>query len=389
MSDAVPALKPTGADMAPKEGAALGALQKLTPRQKELGAAKKKAKKRPSAINASMTTRIQKFDPDSPVNYKSPFMFGTPKAAAPGTDRKTFLSYKKISTLDTMHEDVKLAAAPTSPGSPLPNQGELFYEGSKWFWRDDQHVHVQIFNAAQCYVARCNALEAELEFEPLFFDKAVVEECLDLGFIVNGIPTPKNAVVKGEGAAAAAAAATAATAAGADARRNSFGDSKDLDKAAEKKAKEQGSRYLNEVAKCIIEKLTLQVDGGNKTLSAVNAASGASLLLEESPVDLKLPQHQFRVARRISIGEFKRVTDRFAADLEHARGVVASAHERASDLGDHINIWESATSCNAAEDARRHTISATQKMHIVRRLSMEANEMKLALAKMKAEDAAK
>ena len=44
--------------------------------------------------------------------------------------------------------------------------------------------------------------------------------------------------------------------------------------------------------------------------------------------------------------------------LPHARGVVASAHERATDLGDHINIWESATSCNAAEDARRHTISA-------------------------------
>lgn len=380
MSDAVPALKPPGTDMAPKDGAALGALQKLTPRQKELGeadeSAKKKTKKRPSAINAEVTTRIQKFDPDSPVNYKSPFMFGTPKAAAPGTDRKTFLSYKKIAKLDTTQE-VEVAA-PSSPGSPLPNQGELFYEGSKWFWRDDQHVHIQIFNADQCYVARCNALEAEIEFDPLFFDKAVVEECLDMGFIVSGVPTPKNA---------AEAGAAATVTAGPDIRRNSFGDSKDLDKAAEKKAKEQGSRYLNEVAKCIIEKLTLEIDGDKKTLRSMKAASGASLLLDEPPVNLKLPSHQFRVARRISIGEFKRVTDRFAADLEHARGVVASAHERATDLGDHINIWESATSCNAAEDARRHTISANQKMQIVRRLSMEANEMKLALAKMKAEDA--
>ena len=146
---------------------------------------------------------------------------------------------------------------------------------------------------------------------------------------------------------------------------------------------------MNEVAKCIIEKLVLKVDGDQKTLTALPAASGASILLEETPANLKLPKHEFRISRKISIGEFKRTTAKFAADLEHARSVVAKAHERSSDLGDHMNIWESATSCNAAADARRHTISANQKMQIVRRLSMEANEMQLALAKMRAEDASK
>ena len=427
MADAtVPTLSPAGVDMTPKEEATsgeLGALQKLTPRQKELGESTgsvaksgKKIKKKPVAIDPNVANRIRKFDPNSPVNYKSPFMFGTPKATS-GTDHKTFLSYKKIATLETMNEvagnsDNTTEASPTAPGSPPSNQGDLFYEGSKWFWRQDKNIHIQIYNAADCYVARCNALEAEIEYEPLFFDKAVVEECLDMGYVVLGIPTPKNSVrastentesssrssVEKEGGSSnndgiSSGDGTQNDAASAidlnTVRRNSFGDTKALDKAAEQKAKDQSSRYFEQVAKCIIEKISVVIDGDTERLTALPAASGASMLLKEAPAGLKLPNHKFRVARKVSIGEFKRVTEKFAADLEHARGVVEKAHARAADLGDHINIWESATSCNTAEDARRHTISATEKMRIVKRLSMEASEMKLALAKMKEEDASK
>ena len=124
-----------------------------------------------------------------------------------------------------------------------------------------------MFNSSSCYVVRCNVLDAEIEFEPLFFDKAVVEECLDLGFIVTGVPTPKNSAGDTEEPRLSLEIS----------EETLLGMQKELDKAAEQKAKDQNSRYMNEVAKCIIEKLVLKVDSDSqKTLTALPAASGAS-----------------------------------------------------------------------------------------------------------------
>ncbi len=354
-----------------------------------------KKKTRPSVLGLKTTST--KFDPDSPLNYKSPFMFGTPKATSVDKTRRSFVSYQKVVQEDRPTADgaaggaadgagqggaatspiaagMVSSTAPSTPGSPLPNQGELFYEGSKWFWRQDQHVHVQLYKAEACYVARCNALEAHIEYAPLFFDMAAVEECLDQGYIVNG-PVAHDAAKDGPW-------------------RSSFNSKADLEKAAEKKAAATQARYLEQVATVIVEKLLLQDDGSGqeqhavRTLGCAPGRGGASLLLDAPPSGLKLPDHAFRVERRVSVSEFKRVAAKFEADLKHARTAVQKADDRSSGIADHVNIWAHATSCNTAEEARRHTLGAKQRMQIVKRLSMEQNAMQAALKAMTEEDAA-
>ena len=299
-------------------------------------------------------------------------MFGTPKATTtPKGSRKSFVSYQKIlaeKAPPTINEDVEPIKSPVNqPGSPPPNQGELFYEGSKWFWRHNHNIHVQLFEAEPCYVARCNVLESEIEYPPLYISKEAVEESLDQNYIVNGDP---NAI--GEG-------------------RRSFSSKNDLDKAAEKKAVDVKKRYLEQVAAVIVEKLLLEKDDetGKETLIAATSKSGAPLLIDEAPVDLKLPKHEFRVQRRMSVSEFKRVSDLFSEDLAKAREVVVKAGERSDATTDHMNIWEHAVCEKSTEDARRHTYSANHRLKIVKRMSMENNEMQAALRKMHEEDAAK
>ena len=394
MSDSVPPIQPAGTNLEASTStttsdAALPPLSKLTPRQqeqsggnaaqtasdvaaaetaKELTSTKKtvtKKKKRP--------TLSVKFDPESAVNYKSPFMFGTPKATTtPKGSRKSFVSYQKIQQ-QKQPPTIKEGAIPlpsplNQPNSPPPNQGELFYEGSKWFWRHNHNIHVQLYNARPCYVARCNVLEDHIEYPPLYISKEAVEESLDSGFIVNG---------------------TDGAGAGAEPARRSFGSKEQIAKRAEKQAEETQSRYFEQVAAVIIEKLLLEKDAdGNERLTAADSKNGAPLLIPMTPVNLKLPTHEFRVQRKMSVSEFKRVADKFQIDLDAARETVAKAGDRSDATTDHINIWESTTSCQSVADARRHTYSAQQKMIIVKRLSMEGNAMQAALKKMREEDAA-
>jgi len=303
-------------------------------------------------------------------------MFGTPKATTtPKGSRKSFVSYQKIQALKqpaTINEgepslQEQQRQIPTTPGSPPPNQGDLFYEGSKWFWRYNRNIHVQIYDAAPCYVARCNVLEEAIEYPPIYISKEAVEESLDHGYLVNGPDSN-----------------------GTEQVRRSFGSKKDLARAAEKKAQETKTRYMEQVAAVILEKLLLKKDDdGKEMLYLASSKSGSSLLLANTPTGLKLPIHEFRVQRRMSVNEFKRISNLFQEDLEKARGVVAKAGDRSDDTTNHINIWESAVSCNSVADARRHTYTAKQKMVIVRRMSMEATDMQAALKKMREEDAAK
>ena len=349
----------------------------------DTSAQQKKKKGRPSMLKVKPSN---KFDPESPLNYKSPFMFGTPKATSVDKTRRSFVSYQKVVQEDQPTADgaaggaadgagqggaatspIAAGMVPSTPGSPKPNQGELFYEGSKWFWRQDKHVHVQLYKAESCYVARCNALEAHIEYTPLFFDMAAVEECLDQSYIVNG-PVVTDGATDGPW-------------------RSSFNSKADLEKEAEKKAAATQARYLEQVATVIVEKLLLE-DNQSGKLSCAPGKAGASLLLDTPPSGLKLPDHEFRVARRVSVSEFKRVAAKFEADLEHARVAVQKADDRSSGISDHVNIWSHATSCSSAEEARRHTLGAKQRMQIVKRLSMEQNEMRAVLQQMKEEDAA-
>ena len=395
MADTVPPIKPAGSDLTAGVSISdkLAPLEKLTPRQQEKSGQaattkdtavaatateltstttstatattttqKKKKKKRP--------TLSVKFDPESAVNYKSPFMFGTPKATTtPKGSKKSFVMYQKLQQQKqplTISEDAEtlLPGSPVPPGSPLPNQGELFYEGSKWFWRHNHNIHVQLYDAQPCYVARCNVLEEAIEYPPLYISKEAVEESVDSGFIVNG---PDGTAAEPE--------------------RRSFSNKAMIKKRAEKQAAETKQRYLEQVASVILEKLVLEKDAdGNERLTAANSKNGMPLLIPMTPVNLKLPTHEFRVQRKMSVSEFKRVNDKFQVDLDKAREVVAKAGARSDATTDHINIWESANSCQQVADARRHTYSAQQKMKIVKRLSMEGNAMQAALRSMREED---
>lgn len=395
MATTIPALKPAGANMSAATTATstLQPLEKLTPRQQEVsGQVATPSGKAVAATAAAITGTAAaataaadttssstsgkkkrpvslgiKFDPESPVNYKSPFMFGTPKATTtPKGSRKSFVSYQKIQAAKQPPTISELpVSVPGTPGSPLPNQGELFYEGSKWFWRNNHNIHVQIYDAKQCYVARCNVLEEAIEYPPIYICKEAVEESLDQNFIVNGPD-------------------------GFEPLRSSFGNKKDVNKAADEKAKETKKRYMEQVAAVILEKLLLKKEAdGTELLYLATSKSGAPMILPNTPMGLKLPTHEFRVQRKMSVTEFKRVADAFQDDLEKARETVAKAGDRSDDTTNHINIWESTTSCQSVADARRHTYSAQQKLVIVKRMSMERGAMQAHLKAMREEDAEK
>ena len=349
MSETVPTLAPAGTDMTPATTATatttLQPLEKLTPRQKEISGKSatsndKAAAATAAAITTAATTAtvnatkkkrpsslsVKKFDPESAVNYKSPFMFGTPKATTtPKGSRKSFVSYQKVQQVKQaeigtiVEDDTEVDAEggkklPITPGSPPPNQGVLFYEGSKWFWRYNHNIHVQIYDALPCYVARCNVLEEEIEYPPIYISKEAVEESLDQSFIVHG-----NSDL--------------------DQVRRSFNSKEDLTKTAEKKAEETKKRYMEQVAAVILEKLLMKKDeDGQEKLFMADSKNGTPLLLPMTPKNLKLPSHEFRVQRKMSVSEFRRISEAFKDDLQKARDTVAKAGDRSDDTTNLVNV---------------------------------------------------
>ena len=446
------------------EAAALPPLQKLTPRQRELaeggttgvaseggdqaaaGGAKeqlapltsKSLQPKQVALGAaagdesatgeitSNTDNVRRkrpsglaFDPEAAVNYKSPFLFGTPKAAE--GERTTFVSYQKISSLQSIQETNKSLSgggggggasdSGTGGDAGTVSVGECIYEGSKWFWRHDKHIVMQLFDDEKWsyYVARCHSQDQPPVYFPIiYFDKEKVESHLDHTEVVRGNQQHVDPLTKAKRAAARLDAVLSG-----ERRRTTYQSKKQIERMAEKRAADMKKRYREQVAITVLARIELDVEdpssgkmGGEgengearstMKLRCTAAHDGAHLELDQTEAQKEvivaadsLPKLEPRISRKLSLGSFKRISQSFKKDLEKTRKELEKAKQRGEAATDHLNVWERALSSSAADaaSARRHTFNAHKKLQIVKKLSMEKLEISRAVREAARESAA-
>ena len=105
----------------------------------------------------------------------------------------------KVETKDVIQEEqkesVKELLNMDQPLAPTdgPEEGNiegcaLIHEGTKWFWRPNIHLDLQVYvlEKENCYGIRVNWRDEHLELPYLFLDKTLVDTKLDQEFIKNG-----------------------------------------------------------------------------------------------------------------------------------------------------------------------------------------------------------
>ena len=292
-------------------GTTLGELQKLTPRQAELSGA--------VTTPSKLGTLVQ----DTPPS--------------------------------TTSSDSKLA--PTD--GPLEGNCsniELLHSGSKWFWRPNIHLDIEIYalsTPVACYAARVNYRDTSTELPYLFFDKEKVDAEIDQEAVIKGPPLAPHEALK---RARTGPRRTIDVASLSEEERAEKVEEES--KVRQKRANEQASTICLNKIELVKNKETVEV----KVFIKGSTMTGHTIELsttdgnKETVESIRLPRTPFVKPENASVAEFRRINKLFEKHMDKAKEARASAediHQAQADVVEMLKTNIRHTIPNARKNATK------------------------------------
>lgn len=253
----------------------------------------------------------------------------TPRQAELGGITK---SPSKLSSVQNSPKPQETATTTSIAPTDGPLQGnceniELLHSGSKWFWRPNIHIDVEVYYLPlpiACYAARIKHRDESREMPYLFFDKEKIDAEIDSEYVAKGPPLAPHEALKRarEGPRRTIDIASLSE------------EEQKLKKEADnreqqKRSKEQASTIcLNK-----IELLKNKESGIIKVFIKKSSLTGETSELSRSESNtnviesIRLPRTPFTRPENASVAEFRRINKLFEKHMDKAKEARASAED--------------------------------------------------------------
>ena len=281
----------------------------------------------------------------------------------------------KVETKDVIQEEqkesVKELLNMDQPLAPTdgPEEGNiegcaLIHEGTKWFWRPNIHLDLQVYvlEKENCYGIRVNWRDEHLELPYLFLDKTLVDTKLDQEFIKNGPKLEPHEALKKQMEGP---------------RRSRILDEEEEKIEQEKEDAARIERTLESAATVCLGKLELKKkdDGTVHAFIKGSTMTGETLELvakDEEHQKLinsyRLPQKIFVKPVSASVAEFRRINKLFEKHMDKAKEARASAQDIHQAQNDVINMLKNSIRHTTPSLGRskfgKKVLSGMKKLHL-------------------------
>ena len=241
---------------------------------------------------------------------------------------------------------------------------KLIHEGSKWFWRPNIHLDLQVYilESENCYGMRINWRDEHLELPYLFFDKGIVDTKIDQDFVKNGPKLEPHEALKKQMEGP---------------RRSRVLDDEEMQLEQERKMAEQQERALESAATVCLSKLELKKndDGTIHTYVKKSSLTGETIELvakdeehQKKIAAYRLPRKPFVKPVSASVAEFRRINKLFEKHMDKAKEARATAQDIHQAQNDVINMLKSSIRHTTPSIGRskfgKKVLSGMKKLHL-------------------------
>ena len=241
---------------------------------------------------------------------------------------------------------------------------KLIHEGSKWFWRPNIHLDLQVYilENENCYGMRINWRDEHLELPYLFFDKSIVDTKIDQDFVKNGPKLEPHEALKKQMEGP---------------RRSRVLDEEEQQLEQERKLAEQKERELESAATVCLGQVELKKNDDGTIHAYVKSSSLTGETLELVPKDeeqqkkiaaYRLPRKPFVKPVSASVAEFRRINKLFEKHMDKAKEARATAQDIHQAQNDVINMLKSSIRHTTPSIGRskfgKKVLSGMKKLHL-------------------------